>query len=67
MTRNDRRQLPTKHKEREEETSCGSSADDCVHNFVSPQVGDVFQKSTLTPAPIYTPTVQREVSSTFTV
>lgn len=67
MTRNDRRQLPTKHKERGEQTCCDGSLDDCVHNFARPRVGDVFQKSTLPLAPISTPTVQREVRSAFSV
>lgn len=45
MTHNDRQELPTKHKEREEQTNYRNNVDNCIHHFVRPQVGEICEES----------------------
>lgn len=61
MTLNDRRELPTEHKEREEQTS-DNNLDDSVHHVARPQVVTYLIKPAALGllAPISTPIVQRE-------
>lgn len=61
MTLNDRRELPTEHKEREEQTN-DNNLDNCVHHLAGPQVVTylIEIKALGPPAPISTLIVQRE-------
>lgn len=61
MTLNDRRELPTEHKEREEQTN-ENYLDDCVQYLARPQVVTHFIEVTVVrpPALISTPIVRRE-------
>lgn len=62
MMLNDRQELPTEHKEREEQTNSDNNLDNCAHHLVRPQVVTYMIKVTAlwAPAHISPPIVQRE-------
>lgn len=64
---NDRQELPTEHKGREEQTNIDNNLDNCVHHLVRPQVVTYMIKVTAlgAPAHISTPIVQRESQQHF--
>lgn len=47
MTLNDRRELPSEHKEREEQTNDDKNLDNCVHYFVRAHVMTYWIKVTV--------------------
>ena len=61
MTLNDRRELPTEHKEREEQTN-DKNLDNCVHHLAGPQVVTylIMIAALGSLAPISTPIAQGE-------
>lgn len=67
MTLNDRQELPTERKGREEQTNDGNNLDNCVDNLVRPQVVTCMIKVTALwpPDPISAPIVQRESQQHF--